>query len=78
MYVCYTDKIDKVFKCSLLLKSRPEVLLAFVRHWHRQTEKLMWHAFSKQDGEVVVAGFFGAKAKDICCSGWEVSRDRMV
>jgi len=41
-------------------------------------EKLMWHAFKKHDGEVVVAGSLKLKAKDISCSGWEIRRYLMV
>jgi len=35
----------------------------------------MWQAYKKCDGEVMVAGSLELKAKDISCSGWEVSRD---
>jgi len=41
-------------------------------------EKLMWHAFKKHDGEVLVAGSFELKAKIISCSEWEVRRDLTV
>ena len=43
-----------------------------------QIEKLMWHAFKKHDGKVVVASSMELKAKDISCFGWEVRRNRMV
>jgi len=33
-------------------------------------KKLMWHAFKKHDGMVVVASSKELKAKDISCSGW--------
>jgi len=37
--------------------------------------KVVWHAFKKHDGNVVVASYMELKAKDISCSGWEVRRD---
>jgi len=42
------------------------------------TEKMIWHAFKKHNGEEVVAGSLELKAKDISCSGWKVRRDLMV
>jgi len=41
-------------------------------------EKLTWHAFKKHDGKVAVASSVEQKDKSTSCSGWEVSRDRMV
>jgi len=43
-----------------------------------QIEKLTWHAFKKHDGKVAIASSMELKAKDISCSGWEVTRDQMV
>jgi len=45
---------------------------------HCRIEELMWNAFKKHDGKVVVASSTKLKAKDVSCSGWEVRRDRMV
>jgi len=32
-------------------------------------EELMWHAFKKHDGKVVVASSMELKANDVSCSG---------
>ena len=45
-----------------MLTSRAGELIETLR-----TEKLMWHAYRKHDGEVVVAGSLELKAKDISC-----------